>query len=150
QAEYSVRGAQFREMGTVIDGTPTSFLFHAVRGADDTGSISMINTDVLSRASLDSGPHPRRHGDWVGGTMEFDIREGSRDHTAFRGSISGTSASVVADGPLGRGKRASWLVAARKSYVDWLLRKIDPNVDSTFGFSDMHAKVTYDLTSRQQ
>jgi hypothetical protein len=149
QAEFSVRGSAFRQVGIVIDGTATPLLFHTVRGAEDTGSISMINTDVLGHASLSAGPHPRRHGDWLGATLDFDVREGSRDRVGVRGALSGTNASIVLDGPLTRGKRGSWLVSLRKSYVDWLLKKIDPSVESTLGFLDLHTKATYDLTSRQ-
>ncbi len=149
QAEFSVRGSAFRQTGIVIDGTATPVLFHAVRGADDTGSIAMINTDVLGHASLSSGPHPRRHGDWLGATLEFDVREGSRDRLAVRGAVSGTNAAIVMDGPITPGKRGAWLVSLRKSYVDWLIRKIDPAVESTIGFVDLHAKATYDLTARQ-
>jgi hypothetical protein len=150
QAEFSVRGSAFRQVGIVIDGTATPVLFHAVRGADDNGSIAMINTDVLGHASLSSGPHPRRHGDWLGATLEFDVREGSRDRVAVRGAVSGTNAAIVLDGPLAPGKRGSWLVSLRKSYVDWLIKKIDPEVESTFGFLDLHTKAVFDLTARQQ
>lgn len=150
QAEFSVRGSAFRHVGVVIDGTATPMLMHSVRGRQDTGSIAMINTDVLSRASLLGGPHPQRHGDWLGATLEFDLREGSRDRNGFRGAVSGTSASAVFEGPLGPDKRGSWLVSMRKSYIDWLIRKLEPEIDSTIGFGDAQAKVAYDVTSRQQ
>jgi hypothetical protein len=150
QAEFSVRGSAFRHVGLVLDGTSTPLLFHTVRGTEDTGSIAMINTDVLARAALSVGSQPRRHGDWLGATLEFDVREGSRDRTVVRGAVSGTNASFVVDGPLGRAKRGSWLVSARKSYVDWPIRKIDPDIDSTIGFSDGTLKLAYDLTPAQQ
>ena len=51
---------------------------HAVRGRDDTGSLAMINSDVLDRVSLQAGAHPLRHGDWVGATLDFGVREGYR------------------------------------------------------------------------
>src|SRR6185503_17248090 len=105
QAEFSVRGSAFRQVGMVIDGVSTPLLFHTVRGTEDTGSIAMINTDVLGRAALSVGSQAQRHGDWLGATLEFDIREGSRDRTVVRTAVSGTSASFVIDGPLGRSKR---------------------------------------------
>jgi 5-hydroxyisourate hydrolase-like protein (transthyretin family) len=150
QSQFSVRGASFRHVGIVTDDMVTPLLLHQVRGAGDTGSIAMINTDVISRASLLSGPHPLRHGDWIGATMEFDLREGSRDRAALRAAVSGTSASTVIEGPIGPAKRGSWLVSMRKSYIDWLIRKLEPTIDSTIGFSDMQSKAVYDLTSRQQ
>jgi hypothetical protein len=150
QAQFSLRGSAFSHVGIVTDGVTTPLLIHQVRGAGDTGSIAMINTDVVQRASLLAGPHPRRDGDWIGATMSFDLREGSRDRATLRAAVSGTSASTVLEGPIGLSKRGSWLVSLRKSYVDWLIRKIEPSIDSTFGFADMQAKAAYDLTGRQQ
>lgn len=149
QAQFSVRGSAFRHTGFVVDGAATPLLFHAVQGESDTGSVAMLNTDVLSRGSLQAGPHPERDGDWLGATLAFDMREGSRDRTAVRAAVSGTSASAVIEGPLGS-PRGSWLVSIRKSYLDWLIRQVAPETSGTFGFSDLHAKVVYDLTSRQQ
>jgi hypothetical protein len=150
QAEFSVRGSAYRHVGIVLDGSPTQLLMHSIRSANDSGSIAMINTDILSRAALFGGAHARPHGDWIGATLEFDAREGSRDRAGLRAAISGTSAAGVFEGPLGRQHRGSWLVSVRKSYVDWLIRKIDPDADSTLGFSDAQMKVVYDLTPRHQ
>jgi hypothetical protein len=100
QAQFSVRGSAFRHTGFVIDSTATPLLFHSVQGVADTGSIAMLNTDVVSRGALIVGPHTERHGDWVGATLEFDMREGSRDRSTIRAAISGTAASAVVEGPL--------------------------------------------------
>jgi len=150
RAEFSMRGAAFRHLGLVIDGTPAPNLLHTVRSSDDAGSIAMINSDVLSRATLSAGPQPRRHGDWLGATLAFDLREGSRDRTGIRAAVSGTSASVVLEGPLGSARRGSWLLSARRSYLDWLIRQLEPDIDSTIGFADGQLKMVYDVTARQQ
>ncbi len=150
QAEFSVRGSAFRHVGIVIDGVQAPMMMHAVRGQNDTGSLAMINGDLLDRASLLAGPHPLRHGDWLGATLEFGLRDGSRDRVQLRGAVSGTSASAVIEGPLTPSRKGSWLLSLRKSYLDWLVRKIDPEIDSTFGFADAQGVLTIDLTSRQQ
>jgi len=150
QAEFSVRGSAFRHVGFVIDGVQAPLLMHAVRGRDDTGSLAMIHGDVLDRASLMAGPHPQRHGDWLGATLEFGLRDGSRDRVQLRGAVSGTSASAVLEGPLTPSRKGAWLLSLRKSYVDWLIRKLDPEIDSTIGFVDAQSVFTIDLTSRQQ
>jgi hypothetical protein len=41
-------------------------------------------------------------------------------------------------------------VSVRKSYLDWLVRKVAPDIDSTIGFYDAQLKLAYDLTPRQQ
>jgi len=150
QSQFSMRGFSFREVGTVMDGTATPLLLHEVRGEKDTGSIAMINSDVLSQASLMAGPHPLKDGDWLGPTLSFDMRDGSRDRPDVRMAVSGTSASAVLEGPIGSAKRGSWLVSIRKSYIGWLIKKIAPDIDDTLGFVDAQAKLGYDLTTRQQ
>ncbi|TAK16828.1 MAG: TonB-dependent receptor [Acidobacteria bacterium] len=150
RAEFTVRGASFRQMGTVIDGVATPLLVHTVKGRSDTGSVAMINTDVLDSASLAAGAQPARDGNWLGGTLKFTVREGSRDRTQLRIAASDTGASFVIEGPLGRKRKGSWLYSARKSYADWLIRKLDPTFGSTLGFVDTQTKFSYDLTPRQQ
>ncbi len=110
----------------------------------------MINSDILSRAALFPARRRDQDGDWLGATLEFDVREGSRDRAAVRAAVSGTNASGVFEGPMGRGHRGSWLVSMRKSYIDWLMREIEPGIDSAIGFTDAQAKFVFDLTSRQQ
>ncbi len=150
RSEFSVRGASFRQMGIVIDNIATPMLVHTVKGHDDTGSVAMINTDILDSVSLMAGAHPQRDGNWLGGTLKFTVREGSRDRTQVRAAASDTGAAGVIEGPLGRSRRGSWLFSLRKSYAAWLIRKLDPNFGSTLGFYDMQSKFAYDLTSRQQ
>ncbi len=147
QAEFSMRGSAFRHAGIVIDDTPAPLLMHAVRGRDDAGSLAMVNADVLERVTLLAGPHPQRHGAWLGPTVDFQMRAGSRDRTRLRGAVSGTSASIVLEGPVDRSRRGAWLLTARRSYVDWLVRKLDPEISSTIGFTDAQAKVTWDLST---
>ena len=150
QASFSVRGSAFRQVGVVMDGTPTQLLLHAIHGVEDGGSVAMINSDILSHASLFSGPHSRQHGDWLGATLDFEVREGSRDRLSARAAVSGTSASGVFEGPLGSKHRGSWLVSIRKSYLDWLVRQIEPDLSSAIGFTDAQAKLVFDLTPAQQ
>jgi hypothetical protein len=150
RSEMSVRGSDARHLGLSVDGISTRWLVHAVQGRADTGSVSLINGDVLSRVTLDAGAYPQRRPGRTGGAINFDLREGSRDALKLHLAVSGSSASFVVDGPVGRAKRGSWLVSVRQSYLQWLLRQIDENGDTGFGFTDTQAKLVYDVSPRQQ
>src|SRR5678815_3709845 len=54
------------------------------------------------------------------------------------------------EGPLGSKQRGSWLVAFRKSYLQYILNRIDfgDQAPLAFGFTDGEARLTYDLTPR--
>ena len=136
-------------MNFTFDGVPTSFLLHTVQQVQDGGSIAMLNGDILDGITLLNGSYPQRYGNRLGAELDFHMREGSRDRTQLRVGVSGTDASIVAEGPLGGGKAGSWLVSARKSYLELLLKQINEDDDDFgFGFSDVQSKLVYDVVAR--
>jgi hypothetical protein len=149
RGEFSVRGHGPAHLGLALDGVDTPLLFHTVRGVEDTGSLALINSDILESATLLTGAYPQRAGAHLGARLDFASRDGSRDRLAARVLVSGTAATTVWDGPLGSGRHGSWLIAARQSYLDWLLRKVDPDVDGTFGFTDMQGRAMWTLSPHQ-
>lgn len=148
RSDFSIRAAPFDHLGVTLDGIPSSLLVHTVRQATDTGSLAMINSDILDGASVLFGGYPQRFGNRTGSQVDFRMREGSRARRQVRGAVSAIAASIVAEGPIGRARRGSWLVTARQSYIDWLIHRIDPETTGTFGFIDAQAKAVYDLTPR--
>ena len=148
-SRYAVLG--FGQVGLSIDGVATPWLLHNFEETEDSGSLAILNSDILDHVTLSSGSYPQRYGDRTGAWLDSTIREGSRAATEIRGAVSGTNASLLAEGPIGAAADGAWLVSFRRSYIDWLLRRVVPDFGSTvFGFTDLEAKVVYDLTPRQQ
>ncbi|HEY6362828.1 MAG TPA: TonB-dependent receptor [Vicinamibacterales bacterium] len=150
RSDFSVRGIDFNHLGLSIDGIQTRVLLHAAEAVDDGGSMALLNSDILDRVTLSSGAYPQRFGDRSGAWLEATMREGSRAARGFRGAVSGTAASMLAEGPLGRSAKGSWLASTRYSYIDWLVRRVVSDVDAVFGFGDLQSKVVYDVTPRQR
>jgi hypothetical protein len=147
-SEFAVRGSPFGRMNFTFDGIQTSFLLHTVPQVQDGGSIAMVNGDILDGITLLNGSYPQRYGNRLGAALDFHMREGSRDRRQVRLGVSGTDASIVVEGPLGGSKAGSWLVSARKSYLELLLKQInDDGDDFGFGFSDVQSKLVYDVSS---
>jgi len=152
RSEFSVRGSGFNRMNMTVDGFSTPYLLHTVRAVEDysgSGSVAMINSDVLEDVSLLNGAYPQRFGNRTGAELDFNLRDGSRARSQARVAVSGTSASVVGEGPLGKARRGSWIVSARQSYLDLLVEHlIDEGLH--FKFADAQAKLVYDATPSQQ
>ena len=111
----------------------------------------MINSDILEDVSLLNGGYAQRSGNRTGAEVDFRLREGSRERPQARVAVSGTSASLVVEGPLGGAQRGSWLVSARQSYLDLVIDRLDDEGEGVnFGFSDAQAKVVFDLTPSQR
>ena len=152
RSEFSVRGSDFAHMSFTVDGFQAPYLLHTVRLIEDrasSGSVAMINSDVVEEATLRSGGYPQRFGNRTGAELDLRLRAGSRDRHQLRAAVGGTAASVVAEGPLGGSRRASWLVSARRSYLDALIDRLtDEGIG--FAFSDVQGKVVYDWRPGQR
>jgi hypothetical protein len=154
RSEFSVRGSAFSHMNMTVDGFTTPFLLHTVRAIEDhsaSGSVAMINSDILEDVTLLNGAYAQRYGDRTGAELDFRLREGSREGRHARFAVSGTNASAVAEGPIGGTRKGSWIVSARQSYLDFLLQRLygDRAQGVTFGFADAQAKVVFDVTPAQ-
>lgn len=151
RSEFSVRGSPFSHINMTVDGFATPYILHTVRAIEDfssSGSVAMINSDILQDVALLSGGYPQRFGNRTGAEVDFRLREGSRERRQIRIAVSGTNASTVLEGPLGGSRRGSWLVSARQSYLDLIVRQVAEGVQ--FGFTDAQGRLAYDLTPAQR
>ena len=150
RSEFAVRGAGVDRMAFTFEGIATPFLLHTVQQVHDSGSVAMLNGDVLDEITLLNGAYPQRHGNRTGAEVDFRMREGSRSRIQSHLSVSAVDSSGVVEGPLGSAKKGSWLFSIRKSYLDMVVSRLYPDMNLSFGFTDAQAKVAYDVTSRHQ
>ena len=155
RSEFSVRGAGFDRVGVWLDGVLTDNFVHTVAGGYlDTGSLSVINSDAVNSVSLMSGGSPANFGDRTAAVLDVDSRDGNRVKAAGRIAASLSGISGMVDGPISSGK-GSYLVAARKSYTGYLIRRINDqnqfaNNPPILGFADVQGKLLYDFSARNQ
>ena len=146
-ARFSIRGADYSRVGLYLDDILLHEPFHIVEGQTVTGSGAAFNGDMVEDMELHEGAFPERFGDRSAGILDVHTREGSRDGFSFRIEASFSNAGFLAEGPLGKKKRGSWMVGARKSYLQYLISRLAAdNSTLIFGIEDMQARLTYDLT----
>ncbi len=150
RSEFAVRGLGVSRMNFTFEGVSTPLLVHTVQEIRETGSVAMINADVLSEATLLSGAYPERYGNRLGAELDFRMREGSRERLQSHVAVSATDAAAVVEGPIGSLKKGSWLASVRKSYLDFVIEKLYPDQELGFSFADAQGKLVYDVTPRQQ
>ena len=149
-SRFSIRGADYYRVGLYLDDILLHNPFHMVAGEPASGSLTAFNGDMLESISLHSGAFPVRYSDRTAGALDATVRQGSRDSVRLRGTASASNAGILAEGPFGRRRRASWLVSARKSYLQYIIRRTAPDASLAFGFTDAQGKVTYDLSPKHQ
>ncbi|MGA2114208.1 MAG: TonB-dependent receptor [Bryobacteraceae bacterium] len=149
-ARFSVRGADFSRIGLFVDGVLLHEPFHTLEGQNLNASGTAFNADMVEEMELYEGAYPVRYGDRSAAVLDVDLRDGSRTGTLVRASASASNAGAMAEGPLGKRKRGSWLVAVRKSYLQYLLERTAPNTTLAFGLEDVQGRLAYDINSKNR
>ncbi|MFN7925518.1 MAG: carboxypeptidase-like regulatory domain-containing protein [Bryobacteraceae bacterium] len=143
RSQFAIRGAGFERVGLYVDGILLHAPFHTVQGDPNSASLTLIQGEILESANLHEGPPPVEFGDRSAGALDFRMRDGSRQRTSGRINASASNAGGSAEGPIG--KRGSWLVAARKSYLDYIIQNTSSDPSIAFGFWDTQGRASYDL-----
>ncbi len=146
-ASFAVRGAAFQRVGIFFDGVLLNNPLHATQGAQASGSLSMMNTDVIESVTLHAAAPPVAYMDRNASALDMVMREGSDKGIAWRINTGVAATSAVAEGPWRKG---TWLVSVRKSYLQYLLERARAVDTLAFGFFDVQAKGSYRLTNNQQ
>jgi len=147
-ARFSLRGADYSRIGLYLDGVLLHEPFHTLEAQNVSGSGTAFNGDMVESMELQEGAFPVRYEDRTAAVLDVDTRDGSRTDTVVRVAASASNAGVMAEGPLGKKKRGSWLVAARKSYLQYILERTFPNTSLIFGMEDVQGRLAYDLTPK--
>jgi hypothetical protein len=147
-ATFAARGLGFSNVGFYVDGVLMNALFHTIRDVNDSFSLTLLNGDVVDSLSLVTGGAPARYGNRTGSVLAVKTRDGSRDGFFGRASLGATGLYATLEGPIGAAKRTSWLVSARKSYLDYVLERLHEGT-VVLGFYDATAKLTHHPSTSQ-
>ncbi len=147
-AEFTVSGTPFQTVGTYIDDVLVQNPFHEIGNFNEGASLSVLTSEVVEDMKLLPAAYPEKFGDAAGAALDIHTREGSRGSPLFRISAGIAASEILGEGGLGRARRGSWLVSARKSYINYLVHgRVQAAAD--VGFYDGDIKLNYDLTPSQ-
>lgn len=112
------------------------------------GFFSTFNTDAIKQVALYKGSFPARYGGRLSSVVDIQLKEGNRQKLQGEGGIGLLSSRLTLEGPIVKNK-ASFLVAVRRTYIDGILRLVQPN-DSrqSYWFYDLNAKVNWTVNKR--
>jgi hypothetical protein len=138
-----VRGGAPSENLFLLDNSPIPNINHFGSQGSTGGPVSIINLDFINEINFITGGFSAKYGDKLSSVLEIKQREGNRMNMMTDLNLSATGFGAVVEGPFGSSKRGSWLLSARRSYLDFIFNA------AGFGFvpeySSFQAKATYDL-----
>ncbi len=115
-----VRGGAPYENLFVVDGIEVPNINHFGSQGSTGGPLSLINIDFVQETIFSSGGFAAKWGDRTASFTNIVLREGNDDELSGELNLSATGFGAIAEGPLG--SRGSFLLSARRSYLDLLFK----------------------------
>ncbi len=150
-AQFSVMGTPFQNVSIYLDDVLAS-PFHSIPDIANGASLSFLTSETVEEMKLMPVAYPVKYADGIGAALDIRTREGSRSTPIFRVSAGIADSDILGEGELGTSDhgsaRGSWIASARKSYIGYLIRNREDDVQNA-SFYDGDVKLTYDLTAKQ-
>ena len=122
-ARFAVRGGLYDETLVTLDGQELMEPFHL---KDFQGVFSILDPEMIGGVELTPGGFTAEFGDRMTGVLDMVTR--SPQKTRFGVGVSLTTAWANAAG-LFAGDRGTWLVSARRGYLDFILKAVGDDDD---------------------
>lgn len=131
---FFVRGGSADQNLILIDEAPVYDPSHLF------GLFSVFNADVIKDSEIYKGGIPARFGGRLSSILDVRTKDGNNKQFEGSGGIGSMASRLAVEGPIVKDK-ASYIVSARRSYVDLFLRAA--NEDNLVHFYDVNAKVNW-------
>ncbi len=133
-SSFFVRGGSADQNLILIDEAPVYDPSHLF------GLFSVFNADVIKESELYRGGIPSRFGGRLSSILEVRTKDGNNKKLEGSGGIGSLASRIMLEGPI-RKEKSSFIVSARRSYVDLFLRAAGE--ENTVHFYDVNAKVNW-------
>ncbi|MBU6340629.1 MAG: TonB-dependent receptor plug domain-containing protein, partial [Bacteroidetes bacterium] len=151
QSGIYVRGGGPDQNLILLDGVPVYNASHLF------GFFSVFNADAIKDVTLTKGGFPARYGGRLSSVIEIAMKEGNENSFHGEGSIGIVASKLTLEGPIKKGK-SSFLISARRTYIDLLARPLIKAAFKSDGsegvagyyFYDLNAKVNYRLSNKDR
>lgn len=138
-ARFSLRGGDRDEIVVRLDGMELYDPYHL---QDFGGAISVIDMGIVRDAVLLTGGFPAEYGDAMSGVFDVTSGAAKRDRLSGNVGIDLLNTHLILGRPLSGG---SWLLAARRGYIDLLMDFIESEEIFRPQYYDLYGKMSYDV-----
>ena len=142
-SSFQVRGGTSAQNQVLFDNAPVYNVGHMA------GLFSAFNDDALASATLYKGLLPAQYGGASSAVLDITGRTGSKSGWHGGATIGLLSAKGTFEGPMIKDK-LSFLVTARRTYMDMFLKLSNDFKNNTLYFYDVNAKLDWTLNDRNQ
>ena len=117
-----VRGGAPNENRFYLDGIEVPNINHFTTQGSSGGPVGMINVNFIKNVEFYSGAFPANRGNTLSSILEFEQITGNKEKLTGTFLLGSSDAGITLDGPLG--KKSSFILSARRSYLQYLFKLI--------------------------
>jgi hypothetical protein len=143
-----VRGGSPLENLYIVDNIEIPNINTFANFASAGGTVSILDAQLVDNVTFLTGGYPAPFGNRTSSVLQIAQREGRRDRTAGWATVGFAGAGGIVEGPIGRGRRGSWVASARRSFLD--LVTSDVGIGGVPVTYTLNAKRGYDLSPRDR
>ncbi|HEY4967429.1 MAG TPA: carboxypeptidase-like regulatory domain-containing protein, partial [Puia sp.] len=111
------------------------------------GFFSAFNPDVVKDAILYKSSIPEKYGGRLSSVLDISSREGNKKKFYGEGGLGLLTSRLCIEGPIEKDK-ASYLVAGRMTYSDWVLHQVPDYSNSSASFYDLNVVVSQQINKQ--
>ena len=142
---FNVRGGGVDQNLVLLDEAPVYNSSHLF------GFFSVFNPDAVKDVKLYKGGIPSRYGGRLSSILDVRMKEGNNKKLAVSGGVGLIFSRLAVEAPIVKDK-ASFIVAARRSYIDVLAKPFLSGTlaDSKLNFYDLTLKTNYKISEKDR
>ena len=141
-----IRGGAPNENKFYVDEIEVPVINHFSTQGSSGGPAGILNVNLIKSVDLIAGGFPANRMDALSSFFEFQLKEGRRDKMFTQLTVGASELTLSNEGPIG--EKTTYLVSARRSYLQGLFRLIGLPFLPTF--NDFQVKTTTKINAKTE
>ena len=137
-----VRGGSPSENRFYLDGVEIPNINHFSTQGASGGPVGILNADLIREVNFYTGAFPTDNGNALSSVLDFKLRDGDMERNSLKATLGASEVSLASNGHLG--KKTSYLVSVRQSYLQFLFDMLGLPFLPTFTDAQFKLKTRFD------
>ena len=138
-----VRGGSPSENRFYLDGVEIPNINHFSTQGASGGPVGILNADLIREVNFYTGAFPTDRGNALSSVLDFKLRDGDMEHNSLKATLGASEVSLTSNGHIG--KKTSYLVSVRQSYLQFLFDMLDLPFLPTFTDAQFKLKTRFNV-----
>ena len=141
-----IRGGAPNENVFYLDGIELPVINHFQTQGSSGGPQGILNVSFIEEVKLSSSAFDARYDNALSSVFQFKQKNGNPNKFQGNFRLSATEAALTVEGPLSKNKKTTFLVSARRSYLQLLFKALDLPIRPNYW--DFQTKINHQIDKK--